>query len=179
MTNLNDEDLNSHSLENETKENMVSIELINDNTKDKIEVGLQIESQPKEVDLTDDVHAESKEDKEGTDFSSDDSLADPNYRVENNDLSSDSDERVEDNVKENISLESNQNLTRKRKAQPHLWKTNVAKRLRNAGKEYVGKSNVLVRERRLGPPCTEKCKLKCNTKFDDDTRRQIFNAYYK
>ncbi|CAG5038303.1 unnamed protein product [Parnassius apollo] len=100
------------------------------------------------------------------------SIADLNYHIEDNDLSSDSDETVEENEEENISRKSNQ-FTRKRKMQPELWKSNVAKRLRNAGKEYVGKNNKVIRERRLGPGCTEKCKLKCNTKLDDETRRHI------
>lgn len=108
--------------------------------KDETEVksNSQIESEPKAIELTN-MNAESEEEKEERDFSSDDSIADPNYHDENNDLLSDSDETVEENEEENISRESNQNITRKRKMQPELWKSNVAKRLRNAGKEYVGK----------------------------------------
>ena len=41
------------------------------------------------------MNAESEEGKEESDFASDDSIADPNYRIENSDLSSDSDEIVE------------------------------------------------------------------------------------
>lgn len=80
------------------------------------------------------INDESEEDKEEKDFSSDDSIADPHYQIENNDLSSVSDETVEQNEEENISRESNRNITRRRKGQPALWKTIVAKLLRNAGK---------------------------------------------
>ncbi|CAG5029763.1 unnamed protein product [Parnassius apollo] len=98
-----------------------------------VESNLQIESEAKAIELTN-MNAESEEGKEEKDFSSDDSIADPNYHIENNDLSSDSDETVEENEEENISRKSNQNITRKRKMQPELWKSNVAKRLRNQGK---------------------------------------------
>lgn len=171
---LNEEDLYVQSLENKTKESRVSTVTVNNNTKDETEKesNLQIETETKTMKLTN-INAENEEDEDEKDFSSDDSVADPNYQIENNDFSSD------ENKEENISRELNQNITRKRKAQPKLWKTNVAKRLRNAGKEYVGKNNKVIRERRLGPGCTEKCKLKCNTKFDNETRRHIFEEYYK
>ena len=73
----------------------------------EVDGNLQIEIEPKGV--------------EEKDSSSDDSIADPNYHIENNDLSSDSDETVEENEEENISRESNQNITRKRKARPEVW----------------------------------------------------------
>ncbi|CAG4981851.1 unnamed protein product [Parnassius apollo] len=180
IINLKEKGLHGHSLENKTKENKVSIESVYDNMKDEtaVESNSQIESEPKAIELTN-MNAESEEGKEERDFTSDDSIVIPNYHIEDNDLSSDSDETVEENEEENISRESNQNITRKRKMQPELWKSNVAKRLRNAGKEYVGKNNEVIRERRLGPGCIEKCKLKCNTKFDYETRRHIFDAYYE
>lgn len=45
------------------------------------------------------MNAESEENKEEKDFSSDDSIADPNYCIENNNCSSDSDE-TEENFEE-------------------------------------------------------------------------------
>ncbi|CAG9840730.1 unnamed protein product [Diabrotica balteata] len=139
---------------------------VNDNMKDEIAVksSLQIESKPKAIELAN-INAKCEEGMEEWDFSSDDSIADPNYHIKNDKLS-DSDETVEQNEENNILHEPNQNITRKRKMQPELWKTNVAKRLRNAGKEYVGKNNKVIRERRLGSGCTEKCKLKTDEKLN-------------
>lgn len=103
------------------------------NDETAVESNSQIESEPKPIELTN-MNSESEEREKERDFSSDDSIVDPNYHIENNDLSSDSDETVEANEEENISRESNQNITRKRKMQPELWKSNIAKHLRNAGK---------------------------------------------
>ncbi|CAG4960797.1 unnamed protein product [Parnassius apollo] len=112
IINLKEKGLHGHSLENKTKENKVSIESVNDNMKDEtaVESISEIESEPKAIELTN-MNAESEEGKEERDFSSDDSVADPNYHIEDNDLSSNSDETVEENEEENISRESNQNIT--------------------------------------------------------------------
>ncbi|CAH1102530.1 unnamed protein product [Psylliodes chrysocephalus] len=106
-------------------------------------------------------------DEEEKGFSSGDSTEYPSYPLEGNDTS-DSDEQNEEKQK----------LKRKRKAKPESWKKNLTKRLRNEGKQYINKNNKLVRERRLGPPCTEKCKLKCKTKLTNEERQDIFNEYY-
>lgn len=127
MISLNEEDFFGHNPPNKTKEKILSIESVND-TKDKIKVdrNLQIESERKAFELAN-MNDESEESKEEKDFSSHDSLV---YHIENN-LTSDFDDTA-------VETEANQNITRKRKAKPDLWKTNVVKRLRNAGKECLG-----------------------------------------
>ena len=33
-------------------------------------------------------------------------------------------------------------------------------------------------ERRMKSPCGQKCRLKCSTKIDEETRRTIFDSYW-
>lgn len=57
---------------------------------------------------------------------------------------------------------------------------NCAKQLRNSGKSYktLGKGKEMP-ERTLKPPCTDKCKQKCHSKFTEEERQEIFKNYWE
>ncbi|VVC92833.1 unnamed protein product, partial [Leptidea sinapis] len=61
-----------------------------------------------------------------------------------------------------------------------MWKSKVAKVLRNSGKAYQSLSKLKIRmpERKVGPPCGEKCRLKCKEKIDEISRQHIFDAVW-
>lgn len=71
-------------------------------------------------------------------------------------------------------------LARKRKSHIGLWKRSVAKRLRNSGKEYISKSEKVVKAKALGAVCNDKkCRHKCPTKVPEDQRKAVFDDFWK
>ncbi|KAJ8929997.1 hypothetical protein NQ314_017252 [Rhamnusium bicolor] len=70
-------------------------------------------------------------------------------------------------------------LTKKRKRCPEKWKSNIRKRKRDQGEEYISSRN------RIMPPksikilkdCTN-CIYKCSTIITNDEQKQVFNDYY-
>lgn len=70
---------------------------------------------------------------------------------------------------------------KKRVRKPSMWKTKVAKVLRNSGKAYqsLSQSKKQVPERKMRPPCGNNCRLSCKNNFDEPTRLQLFNAYWE
>ncbi|CAG9760292.1 unnamed protein product [Ceutorhynchus assimilis] len=104
------------------------------------------------------------------DFSSDDSLKDPNY----NDSSSSSSSEV---IPEEVELQKK----RKRKADPNTWEKTAAKIRRNSGKEYVSssKSKRIYGAKKIGKACTNKCRLQCATKIQVEERQKIFEEFWK
>lgn len=68
----------------------------------------------------------------------------------------------------------------KRKRNENTWKRNLNKKFRNSGKAYEMHTagNKVREERKMGPPCTEKCKVKCSIKFNEEERMQIFTSYW-
>lgn len=95
---------------------------------------------------------------------------------------------VEPSSVESLSVESPsvehpvdlQRGSRKRKANPGLWKTNVSKLLRNSGKAYtsMAKSKKLMNAKKMGPTCSDKCKFKCGEIFSSNERYQVFETYW-
>mgnify|MGYP007063906257 CR=1 FL=1 len=72
-----------------------------------------------------------------------------------------------------------QTKSRKRKAKPQNWKRNVTKVLRNTGQAYfTSKGGKHVPPKKLQQPCSDKCKLKCSTKFTQLEREEIFKNYW-
>ncbi|CAG5028681.1 unnamed protein product [Parnassius apollo] len=69
---------------------------------------------------------------------------------------------------------------KKRVRKPTMWKSKVAKVLRNSGKAYqsMSKSKLQVPERKVGLPCGEKCRLKCKDKINEISRQQLFDAFW-
>ncbi|XP_072944630.1 uncharacterized protein [Epargyreus clarus] len=71
------------------------------------------------------------------------------------------------------------NKGRKRTRNPHSWKKNIAKKLRNSGNEYRSlKTGKTVQARKIGPCCSEKCRLACSSNFSQEKRIEIFNSYW-
>ncbi|XP_046970419.1 uncharacterized protein LOC124537590 [Vanessa cardui] len=70
---------------------------------------------------------------------------------------------------------------RKRKVNTHLWKRNRTKLLRNSGMAYtsMSKTKKEIKEKKMGAGCSDKCKLKCTTKFTTQERLLIFSEYWK
>ncbi|CAG4964419.1 unnamed protein product [Parnassius apollo] len=61
-----------------------------------------------------------------------------------------------------------------------MWKSKVAKVLRNSGKAYqsMSKSKLQVQERKVVLTCGEKCRLKCKDKINKISRQQLFHAFW-
>lgn len=131
--------------------------------------------------------SESNSDEIGTessnDFSADDSIADPDYSTR-------SDSSDEDNIATTsiitttvtASIQTSAEETtnsRKRKANPSVWRKNLAKQARNSGKAYTSssKSKKIIEERKLGPSCNQ-CRWKCGSKISQDDRKKIFSDYW-
>ncbi|XP_060810218.1 uncharacterized protein LOC132904307 [Amyelois transitella] len=68
----------------------------------------------------------------------------------------------------------------KRKAEPLLWKRNQSKLLKNKGMSYtsMSKSKKVYNAKKLGPVCSDKCKLKCSTEFTFEEREHIFEKFW-
>ncbi|KAJ8970621.1 hypothetical protein NQ314_001156 [Rhamnusium bicolor] len=122
---------------------------------------------------------------------SDDSVLDPNYtpvdvNSRNNQLPdellelAESDEStVDDRRKVKHSCQTKKQ-GKKRVAKPEDWHKNKAKRARNSGTSYITSSASRKKfpERKMMPPCTQKCRLKCSTKISEDDRNKIFGDYW-
>lgn len=70
---------------------------------------------------------------------------------------------------------------KKRMACPMSWKKAIAKRCRNSGLQYISssKSKKFFPAKQLGPPCNDRCRLKCFSKFTEEERKAIFSDYWK
>ena len=77
--------------------------------------------------------------------------------------------------------------TRKRKRNPENWQKNLRKKAVNSGESFscdvkskTGKiSTVKIKQREMKPPCSQKCRLKCNDSFNHIERSKIFEDFYK
>ncbi|XP_034836280.2 uncharacterized protein [Maniola hyperantus] len=72
--------------------------------------------------------------------------------------------------------ESPNQLSRKRKRNPKLWKRNVRKENRTHGRSYTSCKGTLKLAKQLGPSCN--CKKKCGDKFPEYLRQKIFAELY-
>lgn len=79
-------------------------------------------------------------------------------------------------IVENINIQENNTLTRKRRYEPQTWKRNKNKKLRLEGKEHTSQSGKKVRAKAVQEvPC--KCHYKCNDLFTLNDRQIIFNDF--
>lgn len=80
----------------------------------------------------------------------------------------------------NDSVVEGRKKSRKCLRNPNKWKQNVAKTLRNTGKEYVSnkKSKKIVPARSIKGPCTSKCRLKCIDNIKEIDRNVLFQKYW-
>nr|CAI5845768.1 unnamed protein product [Callosobruchus analis] len=68
--------------------------------------------------------------------------------------------------------------TRKRLRNPSKWRRNEIKRLRNLGQKYKDWKGNVHPKRQLKSACTS-CRQKCNDKFSEEERKQIFENYWQ
>lgn len=83
-------------------------------------------------------------------------------------------------IQEDAQNEATAKKGKKRKANRDNWKKNLAKRQRNLGQPYTtsSKSKKEFEKKAMKPPCGEKCRLKCSTKYTEVDRQQIFDEYW-
>ncbi|CAK1581384.1 unnamed protein product [Parnassius mnemosyne] len=129
---------------------------------------------------------------------SDDSVKDPDFQIkERRSIKISDDSETEDNVGNQATpaatssvstLYSNLDDTipdtkkrsRKRVAKPTEWLQNKCKILRNAGSAYVTlKTKVKKDARKIKPPCSERCRLKCKEKFSEVDREAVFKEFWE
>lgn len=51
--------------------------------------------------------------------------------------------------------------------------------LKNSGRSYKSRTGKVVEQRVMEPPCPNRCKLQCSSKFSDDRRKQFFDDHWK
>ncbi|XP_063591931.1 uncharacterized protein LOC134769019 [Penaeus indicus] len=134
-------------------------------------------------------HAATPEDVLDSDDSVADKTYEPNYDEDSEGVgSNDDDSSLTPNVdtatlgnKDTKELESPAKKGSKRKKQLEKWGRHLHKKLRNEGKRYVmhTKDRKEREERKVKPPCKEKCRLKCSMKFTEEQRMSIFASYWE
>lgn len=69
---------------------------------------------------------------------------------------------------------------KKRKLNLENWSVKKSKNRRNLGLSYIStsKSRREYPEKKMRPPCGEKCKLHCSAKINEEQRQQIFKSYW-
>ncbi|CAH1974168.1 unnamed protein product [Acanthoscelides obtectus] len=133
---------------------------------------------------------------EGEPYGSDDSVADPDFiasdgevpDIENNPSLTNIEAEYQN---ETVTVGVQKRIGRKRKSNKDAWLKNSAKRLRNSGQAYRSakqveqvdgaKKYVYVQrdEKKMGPPCNDKCRLKCFEKIGPEARNTLFKSYWE
>ena len=80
----------------------------------------------------------------------------------------------------NEEIESPKEKGKKRKVNSENWSAKKAKTRRNLGLSYIStsKSRREYPEKKMRPPCGDKCKLQCSAKVNEEQRQQIFRSYW-
>lgn len=68
---------------------------------------------------------------------------------------------------------------KKRERRPETWQRNIKKKLKTEGKEYVNAKGKLVPAKKMLPIDCSKCKQKCTEKISEETRKKIFEWFWK
>ncbi|CAH1114838.1 unnamed protein product [Psylliodes chrysocephalus] len=68
--------------------------------------------------------------------------------------------------------------TRKRSLNKNNWKTNIKKRRRNCGEEYISSSGRLVPSKTFQDKACN-CKQNCSNKIQEDQRKIMFESFWK
>jgi len=69
-------------------------------------------------------------------------------------------------------------LTGKRIKNNTEWIDVKSKRKLNLGEEHFNREGKIIMAKKMGPPCMEKCRMKCKEKFNDKDRKIIFDSYW-
>ncbi|XP_022823697.1 uncharacterized protein LOC111362445 isoform X3 [Spodoptera litura] len=75
-------------------------------------------------------------------------------------------------------LKTNDKRSRKKKRQPEKWQKNVKKSLKNSGESYQTVKGNTIPAKKLKPPCSTDCRLKCTEKINEEKRLNIFNDFW-
>ncbi|GFO08833.1 hypothetical protein PoB_003533800 [Plakobranchus ocellatus] len=75
--------------------------------------------------------------------------------------------------RQNISLRG-----RKRTRNEEKWTRNVNKRLKNNGKPYMSSRGKEEAGKAIKQTCSEKCSLRCSTKFNEEDRQTLFKQFW-
>lgn len=67
---------------------------------------------------------------------------------------------------------------RKRSRNVLEWIDTKAKILLNQGVEHKNRKEKIIKERKMGTACKEKCRLKCKTKINEEKRQLIFKEFW-
>ncbi|KAF0713874.1 tigger transposable element-derived protein 6-like, partial [Aphis craccivora] len=70
------------------------------------------------------------------------------------------------------------NLTRKRSKNSSEWIDVKSKKKLNLGEEHINRGGKMIMAKKMGPPCMEKCRMKCREKLNDEDRKVIFDSYW-
>ncbi|XP_052767720.1 uncharacterized protein LOC128208260 [Mya arenaria] len=68
---------------------------------------------------------------------------------------------------------------KKRERRPETWQRNIKKKLKTEGREYVNAKGKLVPAKAMRPVDCSKCKQRCTDKISEDTRKKIFDWFWK
>jgi hypothetical protein len=86
-------------------------------------------------------------------------------------------EVIEDSPKEEEDLPAKER-SRQRKRKPETWKDRTRKRRRNRGESYVSRNGKKRQARKIGNGCGDRCRMRCQTKFSQEEREEIFESYW-
>jgi hypothetical protein len=119
-------------------------------------------------------------------------IEESNYEDQNENIQPESEDHENDNhlpinnesltsrgTKRIKSFPVKQKTAKNRIRDPESWKKNAAAMCREKGKGSISyKGNVPPKNFCSGCLCTEQCRLKCSTKFEENTLKSIFNDFY-
>ncbi|CAH1107449.1 unnamed protein product [Psylliodes chrysocephalus] len=71
-------------------------------------------------------------------------------------------------------------ISPKKRRKGQISKKKMTKMLRDSGKQYVSlsKSRKLIPAKKMGTPCSLKCRLKCSGNINEDERANMFESYW-
>lgn len=90
-----------------------------------------------------------------------------------------SDKKKSENKSDSEKSKESQAAKKKRERRPETWQRNIKKKLKTEGKEYVNAKGKLVPAKKLLPVDCSKCKQRCTDKISEETRRKIFDWFWK
>ena len=67
---------------------------------------------------------------------------------------------------------------KRRKRNEDQWKQRIRKKRRNEGLQYTNNKGKVMPARKMGPPCTQTCRRKCNLYFSNCDREAIFASFW-
>lgn len=144
---------------------------------------LKISKQEENLDKTtaegETLNDNSDDSEKEQDFSSDDSIIDPNYQPESEPRSTNRNFLIiSPNPAADIPIKSSPLKIGGKKRKKGVSK-DIAKIKRNLGQEYISpKTKKVMPPKEIGSTCTEKCKWKCASVISNAKRKELFDQYW-